>query len=115
MRHTAPDAATPPFGIALDPLRGQIAWGWHGSTTTNTTHNPADQLPSIPINGKGSMAAHIPHSQDARNCSIWIAGSTFSRGDTDARASYSDLPAIDGPLTPLPTLERAASWDEARP
>ena len=25
------------------------------------------------------------------------------------------LPAIDGPLTPLPTLERAASWDEARP
>ena len=25
------------------------------------------------------------------------------------------LPAIDGPLTPLPTLERAASWEEARP
>ena len=102
----APDAATPPFGIALDPLRGQIAWGGHGSTTTNTTPNPADQLPSIPINGKGSMAAHIPHSQDARNGSIWIAGSTFSRGDTDARARYSDLPAI---LDKLQTLHPATA------
>ena len=31
------------------------------------------------------------------------------------RGLLACLPSIDGPLTPLPTLERAASWREAHP
>ncbi|WP_432349851.1 ABC transporter ATP-binding protein (plasmid) [Shinella yambaruensis] len=49
-----------------------------------------------------------------------IAETLDARRMDEAQHPYTQgllacLPAIDGPLTPLPTLERAASWEEARP
>lgn len=74
-------------GIQLNPLRGQVAWQWHHA-------NDNINLPPIPVNGKGSMAAHIPFEQDGKKGTIWISGSTFTRGDTDATPRDSDIPTL---------------------
>lgn len=81
------------YGISLNPLRGQVAWQWHQASDT--------ALPHIPVNGKGSMAAHIPFEYEGKQGTIWISGSTFTRGDTDASPRHSDMPTLYDKLSIL--------------
>lgn len=94
----------------LNPLRGQVAWGWHDDTPADCVidSGAVQALPPFPVNGKGSMAAHIPFQQNARTGAIWITGSTFTRGDTDATPRTSDIPEIWNKLHVLhPAAARA--------
>ena len=86
-RGSAAEQATAPWGITLDALRGQVAWGWHDGIAD-------DGLPPFPINGKGSMAPRIPFATAEKTGSIWITGSTFARADTDSQARAAELPTI---------------------
>ncbi|MGD9586158.1 MAG: FAD-dependent oxidoreductase [Brachymonas sp.] len=83
------DTHAAPFGLHLHPLRGQIAWGWEADVPDSPT-----ALPSLPVNGKGSMAAHIPWQIGHHQGMIWTTGSTFVREDDDASVRASEMPAI---------------------
>ena len=72
--------------LPLNPLRGQIAWGWQ-----QTSHLG---LPAVPVNGKGSLACHVPWPQSAQAGSIWITGSTFSRSDNTPDVREQEFPEI---------------------
>lgn len=114
-----PACTDAPFGIAFKPLRGQIAWGWQDDLP-----HP-DALPPFPVNGKGSMAAHIPHATPERQGPMWITGSTFNRGDTDPSPRERDMgeilaklqilhPAAGKALAPAFAQSQARAWAGVR-
>ena len=72
--------------LPLNPLRGQVAWGWQ-----DQAH---DALPAVPVNGKGSLACHIPWQTAAQNGSAWITGSTFTRSDNSPDVRDQEFPEI---------------------
>ena len=107
------------FGIPFKPLRGQIAWGWQDEVIDQAA------LPPRPVNGKGSMAAHIPYAIGAREGYMWITGSTFNRGDTDPGPREKDMgeilaklqilhPKAAAALTPAFAEGRAHAWAGVR-
>jgi len=65
--------------LPLQALRGQLSWG---------LQSPADTLPPFPVNGYGSLIAHIPTPEGP----AWYAGATYERDcadpepDADTRA-----------------------------
>ena len=59
------DAALPPHA-----LRGQVAWG--------PMPDDATGLPPFPVNGHGSLIAHVPGDAGP----TWVTGSTFERGES---------------------------------
>lgn len=80
--------------LPLQPLRGQIAWGHHAPQ--------APGLPPFPVNGHGSVMAHVPlHGGLA-----WLVGSTFERDSTDTAVRAADHAAN---LTRLGLLLPAAA------
>lgn len=114
-----PACSEAPFGIAFKPLRGQVAWGWQDDVAGS------DALPPFPVNGKGSMAAHVPHATPERQGPIWITGSTFNRGDTDPSPREEDLqeilaklqilhPAAGAALAPAFAQGQARGWAGVR-
>jgi len=68
-----------PLDLPLQALRGQLSWG---------LQSPADTLPPFPVNGHGSLIAHIPTPDGP----AWYAGATYERDcadpepDAEARA-----------------------------
>ena len=52
--------------LPLQALRGQLSWG---------LQSPADTLPPFPVNGHGSLVAHIPTPTGP----AWYAGATYER------------------------------------
>lgn len=64
--------------LPLNPLRGQVAFGPMPGDAIDTS------LPDFPVNGNGSLIAHIPTPGGA----MWVTGSTFERGN--ARAELHD-------------------------
>ena len=52
----------------IQPLRGQLSWGWMRDT-------PNWVGPAHPVNGNGSFISHVPTPQGL----AWYAGSTFDR------------------------------------
>jgi tRNA 5-methylaminomethyl-2-thiouridine biosynthesis bifunctional protein len=56
--------ATP---LALQPIRGQVSWGYQ-----------ALELPACPVNGHGGLLPNIP-SDEGR---FWLMGSTYQRDET---------------------------------
>ncbi len=57
------DAAPP---LPLTPVDGQVSWAMH------TAHDAAE-FPSFPVNGSGSVAAHVPW----HGATAWFAGATY--------------------------------------
>ncbi|CAN7143359.1 MULTISPECIES: FAD-dependent 5-carboxymethylaminomethyl-2-thiouridine(34) oxidoreductase MnmC [unclassified Variovorax] len=63
--------------LALQPVRGQVAWGRMDDGT---------QLPRVPINGDGHLIAHVPDADGA----LWLTGATFDRDSSDAAPRGAD-------------------------
>lgn len=62
--------------LALQPVRGQLAWGPH------PVGLEPGVLPAVPLNGDGHLVPSLP-DEAGRPC--WLTGSTFEPGD-DRRA-----------------------------
>ena len=52
--------------LSLQAIRGQVTWGLQGDL----------KLPPFPVNGHGSLTAHIPSPAG----DFWLTGSTYERG-----------------------------------
>ncbi len=66
--------------LPLHALRGQIAFG------PMPTGDDAKSLPRFPVNGHGSLIAHLPGSGGPG----WVTGSTFERENTLATCTAPD-------------------------
>lgn len=100
--HTAAPGAPP-----LHALRGQVAFGPMPVGTL------ADALPPFPVNGQGSLIAHLPGAHGP----WWITGATFERGNTRPALLPADHHANRERLAGL--LPRAADaldaqWHDGR-
>ena len=62
--------------LPLQPVRGQVMYG-HGS----------QGLPQHPVNGDGHLIAHVP---DGPAGPLWLAGSTYDRGDRSSALREED-------------------------
>lgn len=73
--------------LPLNPLRGQVSWG--PLSTLPATARAL--LPPFPVNGHGSFVSgmHGPNTPEA----MWLAGSTFERGETQALLKPEDQAA----------------------
>ena len=98
--------------LALQPVRGQVAWG-----------RMADgmRLPRVPVNGDGHLIAHVPDPEGA----LWLTGATFDRDSIDAAPRAADADAnrerlarlhADAALELSPVFERgdAKAWAGVR-
>jgi tRNA 5-methylaminomethyl-2-thiouridine biosynthesis bifunctional protein len=65
------------LALPLQPVRGQLSWGPHTSSST---------LPAVPVNGQGHLIAHVPLDGGL----AWLCGSTFQRGDSDPAPRAAD-------------------------
>lgn len=63
----------PPQAFALAPVHGQISWALHDAAD-------AACFPPFPVNGAGSVAAHIPWAGGT----AWFAGATYEAPDASA-------------------------------
>ena len=97
----------------LNPLRGQLAFG--------PAPAGAGALPPFPVNGHGNLTPSAPTPQGP----IWVIGSTFERGATDAHTTPADhaanfqrlaelLPPAAAALAPQWADGRAQSWAGVR-
>ncbi|MGJ7488031.1 FAD-dependent 5-carboxymethylaminomethyl-2-thiouridine(34) oxidoreductase MnmC [Variovorax sp. LT2P21] len=74
------DSAAHAPRFALQPVRGQVAWGrmvW------------APDLPTTPLNGDGHLIAHVPDADGA----FWLAGATFDRDRRETTTCEADKEA----------------------
>lgn len=91
--------------LPLHPLRGQVAFG---PMPTQGAH----ALPPFPVNGHGSLLAHLPGSDGP----WWISGSTFERGNTRPELLAADHAANRqrlAQLLPAAANALAAQWHAA--
>lgn len=65
---------------AMQPVRGQVAWGRMAV---------APGLPATPLNGDGHLIAHVPDAEGA----FWLAGATFDRDSRDTATREADTEA----------------------
>lgn len=102
-------------GLPLHPLRGQVAHGPMPGGALDAA------LPPFPVNGHGSLIAHLPDVGGAR----WVTGSTFERAcalphlsDADHGANRARLaellPAAGATLDVQWRDGRAARWAGVR-
>jgi tRNA 5-methylaminomethyl-2-thiouridine biosynthesis bifunctional protein len=71
-------AALLPSGLSLQPVRGQVTWG--------ARPQDAKGWPPFPVNGNGHFLPDVPLLESG----AWVTGSTYGRGDADARARAED-------------------------
>ncbi len=102
-------------GLApLTASHGQVSWAAH-------TTSDADLLPPFPVNGAGSVIAHVP--QDGGTA--WFAGATYDTADTPATKAHQAhahnqgqmkrlLPASETVFTQALRTERLQAWDGTR-
>ena len=99
----------------LHALRGQVAYGPMPEAAQ------ADALPRFPVNGHGSLIAHLPGAAGP----WWITGATFERGNAAAQLRGADheanrerlaelLPAASAALSAQWTDGRAQAWAGVR-
>lgn len=72
---------TPP--LALQAIRGQASWGWHGAPGAE---QPAG-FPAFPVNGHGSLIPAVPLAQGRL---AWVTGSSFERDNTSTASRSTD-------------------------
>lgn len=68
--------------LALQAVRGQVSWAWHGPGV-------ADGLPPFPVNGYGGLIPAAPLSSETDRLA-WITGSSFERDNTSTEARADD-------------------------
>jgi tRNA 5-methylaminomethyl-2-thiouridine biosynthesis bifunctional protein len=94
--------------LALQPVRGQISWGFA---------SPGSSLPSFAVNGDGHFIPGVPQESGP----AWYCGSTFGRGDTDLRPRTEDhlanlerlrglLPEVAAQLAPAFAAGEVNAW-----
>lgn len=91
--------------LPLHPLRGQIAFG------PMPAGKDAARLPPFPVNGHGSLVAHLPGPTGP----TWSSGSTFERENIRAECTPADHAANRTRLHQLlPTAAQVldAQWDD---
>ncbi len=71
--------------LPLHALRGQVAWGPVPADAGADAPDPA-ALPTFPVNGHGSLIAHVPSLAGP----MWVTGSTFERGQSEALIHEAD-------------------------
>lgn len=73
--------------LPLNPLRGQVSWG----PLRDLPATARSLLPPFPVNGHGSWVSGMagPGTPDP----MWLAGSTFERGETQALLKPEDQAA----------------------
>ena len=100
-------------GLALHPVRGQVAWALHG--------NDAPPTPDFPVNGHGHWLPRVP----LPGGEAWLAGSTYARGDADPAPRAEDtaanlrklhelLPAVGDALAPAFATAQVRAWSGVR-
>ena len=90
-------------GLALHPVRGQVTWGPHA--------DDAGKLPPFPVNGHGHFLPRVPLVERG----AWITGSTYGRGDADARVRHEDIAAnVQRVREVLPDAARVMEAADAR-
>lgn len=104
--------------LPLNPLRGQITWGWLEELPTNAQA----LLPAMPVNGHGSFVHGMPGpGTDGRPA--WFTGSTFERGATTGHTTPEDQAANQAKLARLlpdlaqamaPAFAHAQAWAGVR-
>ncbi|MDO5624596.1 MAG: FAD-dependent 5-carboxymethylaminomethyl-2-thiouridine(34) oxidoreductase MnmC [Pseudomonadota bacterium] len=103
--------------LPLHALRGQVALG--------PMPQHADTLPTFPVNGHGSLIAHLPGDTPGAPGPWWITGATFERGNTQPDLLPADhaanhqrlaelLPAAADLLAPQWADGRARTWAGVR-
>jgi tRNA 5-methylaminomethyl-2-thiouridine biosynthesis bifunctional protein len=94
--------------LALQPVRGQISWGFAP---------PGSSLPSFAVNGNGHFIPGVPQE----NGLAWYCGSSFGRGDIDLRPRAEDhvanlerlrtlAPEVAGQLAPAFAVGEVNAW-----
>lgn len=71
--------------LILTPVRGSLSWGLHHDLPPALS---AD-LPTVPVNGHGSLIAHIPSGSG----SLWALGATFDRERTSTELTDDEVHA----------------------
>ena len=116
--HSAPLIGSP---WPLQPLRGQVAWGLHG------TDGAVAPWPAQPLNGHGNLVPDVPLEVAGAQERGWVAGSTFERDRTELPvppaeaaaghaanlAKLQDLAPALG-QTVAPTFGQARTWAAVR-
>ncbi|MDO5290882.1 MAG: FAD-dependent 5-carboxymethylaminomethyl-2-thiouridine(34) oxidoreductase MnmC [Pseudomonadota bacterium] len=101
-----------PAALPLHPLRGQVAFG--PMPVADASHGPGGQaLPPFPVNGHGSLIAHLPGDDGP----WWISGSTFERGTAQPSVQPADHSANRqrlAELLPAAAAALAQQWDTAQ-
>ena len=101
--------------LPLHALRGQVAFGPMPGGAADTA------LPPFPVNGHGSLIAHLPGADGPR----WVTGSTFERAKATPELHTQDhaanrqrltelLPAAGAALAPQWPDGRARAWAGVR-
>ncbi|HWI80398.1 FAD-dependent 5-carboxymethylaminomethyl-2-thiouridine(34) oxidoreductase MnmC [Ramlibacter sp.] len=78
-------AALLPGALPLQPVRGQVSWGFQGASV---------QLPPFPVNGNGHFIPGVPVGRGT----AWLCGSTYDRADADVEPRMQDHAANLGKL-----------------
>ena len=93
--------------LPLHALRGQVAWGPMPGGAADAA------LPPFPVNGHGSLIAHLPGDGGPR----WVTGSTFERAQATPELHAQDH-AANGQrlreLLPPAGAALAAQWADGR-
>ena len=101
--------------LPLHALRGQVAFGPMPGGAADGA------LPAFPVNGHGSLIAHLPGADGPR----WVTGSTFERDSAQPELKANDhaanhqrladlLPGAAAALAPQWTDGRAQAWAGVR-
>ncbi|MFO6419553.1 tRNA (5-methylaminomethyl-2-thiouridine)(34)-methyltransferase MnmD [Hylemonella sp. W303a] len=72
--------------LPLNPVRGQISWGLHPSTSPEAFDA---NWPPTPVNGNGHFIPSAPMDSGL----AWLCGSTYERGETDPQPSEAAVAA----------------------
>lgn len=105
--NSAANPNTPADTLPLNPLRGQVAFGPMPGGAQD------ESLPRFPVNGNGSLIAHVPTQDGA----VWVTGSTFERGNPHAELHEADHAHNRQRLSELLPKASAAidgQWPEGR-
>lgn len=98
--------------LALQPVRGQVSWGFREGHL---------RLPPFPVNGNGHFIPDVPIGGAA----AWFCGSTYGRGETDLAPRKSDhqdnltrmgslLPAVEQQLVAAFSSRAVKAWTGVR-
>ncbi len=110
----------PPPRLPATALRGQVTMGPMRVLPTNLQNN----LPHFPVNGHGSLIAHLQGTAAADDA-YWIVGSSFQRNEFDTPIRHEDqvsnlqqwaelMPALQDHILNQIDLQQTTGWAAIR-